>query len=103
VAGIDWGKPAREVHNLIRGCDPQPGAYTFHRGQKVRFFEARLAPGAPSGAPGEFLAADEAGIAVAAFDGAIRIGKVRTEKGKQDAAAFAAEAGIRPGERFTAA
>ena len=43
VAGIDWGKPAAEVHNLIRGCDPQPGAYSFYRGKKVRLFEARLA------------------------------------------------------------
>jgi len=103
VAGIDWGKPAREVHNLIRGCDPQPGAYSFCRGQKVRFFEVRLDAGAPSGAPGEVLTADEGGITVAAGDGAIRIGKVRTEKGKQDAAAFATEAGIQPGDRFSAA
>lgn len=103
VAGIDWGKPAREVHNLIRGCDPQPGAYSFCRGQKVRFFEVRFDAGAPSGAPGEVLAADEGGITVAAGGGAIRIGKVRTEKGKQDAAAFAAEAGIQTGDRFSAA
>ena len=103
VAGIDWGKPAREVHNLIRGCDPQPGAFSFHRGRKVRFFEARLVPGAPSAQPGEILAADEGSFTVAAGGGAIRIGKVRTEKGKQDATAFAAEAGIQPGERFTAA
>ena len=27
VASIDWTKPAREVYNLVRGCDPQPGAY----------------------------------------------------------------------------
>ena len=103
VAGIDWGRPVEEVHNLIRGCDPQPGAYAFHRGNKVRFFEARLESGAPAGAPGEVAAVDEKGFAVAAADGAIRIGKVRTEKGKQDAAAFTAEAGLKPGDSFTAA
>src|SRR5262245_29189400 len=26
-AGVDWTLPAREVHNRIRGCDPQPGAW----------------------------------------------------------------------------
>jgi methionyl-tRNA formyltransferase len=103
VAGIDWGKPAAEVHNLIRGCDPQPGAYSFYRGKKVRFFEARIAPlSRPEARPGEVLAAGEGGFTVAAGGGAIRIGKVRTDAGKQEAAAFAAEAGIEPGESFTA-
>ena len=103
VAGIDWAKPAAEVHNLIRGCDPQPGAYSFYRGKKVRFFEARIADlSHPESRPGEILAVDEGGFAVAAGDGAIRIGKVRTDAGKQDAAAFAAEAGLKPGESFAA-
>ena len=26
-AGIDFGKPGRDIHNLVRGCDPQPGAF----------------------------------------------------------------------------
>src|SRR6266853_154518 len=25
-ARIDWGKPWRQIHNLIRGCNPAPGA-----------------------------------------------------------------------------
>jgi methionyl-tRNA formyltransferase len=104
IAGIDWAKPAAEVHNLIRGCDPQPGAYSFYRGKKVRFFEARIADiHRPEARPGEVLAADEGGFAVAAGDGAIRIGKVRTDAGKQDAAAFAVEAGLKPGESFASA
>jgi methionyl-tRNA formyltransferase len=100
VALIDWGKPAAEVHNLIRGCDPQPGAYSFYRGKKVRFFEARIADARPASNPGEILAVDEGGFTVAVCGGAIRIGKVRTDAGKQEAAAFAAEAGLKPGESF---
>ena len=103
VAGIDWGKPVETVYNLIRGCDPQPGAFAFLRGNKVRFFEAGLASGAHAGAPGEVTAVNAKSFTVAAPGGAIRIGKVRTEKGKQDAAAFAAEAGLKPGDSFTAA
>ncbi len=103
VAGIDWAKPAAEVCNLIRGCDPQPGAYSFYRGKKVRFFEARLADVShPKAEPGEVLAADEGGFIVAAGSGAIRIAKVRTDAGKQDAAAFAVEAGLKPGESLAA-
>ena len=103
VAGIDWGKPAETVHNLIRGCDPQPGAFTFLKGEKIRFFESRRVAAAEAAAPGEVVAADAAGFTVAAADGAIRIGKVRTEEGKQDAAAFAADRGLERGDRFTAA
>jgi len=104
VALIDWGKSAAEVYNLIRGCDPQPGAYTFYQGRKVRFFDARLADiSRPKAGPGEVLAVDEGGLTVAACSGAIRIGKVRTDAGKQDAAAFAATERLKPGDRFTAA
>jgi methionyl-tRNA formyltransferase len=103
VARIDWAKPAGEVHNLIRGCDPQPGAYSFFQGKKVRFFEARRLDAAPNALPGEITAVDEGGFSVAADGGMICIGKVRTEEGKKDAAAFAAEAGLKPGDRFTAA
>jgi methionyl-tRNA formyltransferase len=49
------------------------------------------------------LAVDEGGFAVAAGSGAIRIGKVRTDAGKQDAAAFAATERLKPGDRLTAA
>ena len=103
VARIDWGKPAIEVHNLIRGCDPQPGAYSFCRGKKVRFFETRLMEmDRPEAHPGEVIAMDPGGFTVAARNGAVRIGKVRTEIGKQDAIAFMAETGMKQGETFTA-
>ena len=102
VARIDWEKPATEVHNLIRGCDPQPGAYSFYRGKKVRFLETRLVEaGRPDARPGEVLASDESGFTVAARGGALRIGKVRTEGGKQDALVFSTETGLKPGETFT--
>ena len=42
------------------------------------------------------------GFTVAARGGALRIGKVRTEAGKQDAIAFAAETGLKPGKTFAA-
>lgn len=101
VARIDWERPAEEIYNLIRGCDPQPGAYTFHRGKKVRLFEARRREALPGPRPGDVLSVDKDGFVVAAGGGTIRVGKVRTESGKQEAAAFAAEQGLKPGDRFT--
>jgi methionyl-tRNA formyltransferase len=102
VAAIDWGKPAADVHNLIRGCDPQPGAYSFYRGTKVRLFEVRLSDVHPGTRPGEVLEVDENGFTVAACGGAICVAKVRTDASKQTAAAFAAAVGLKPGESFAA-
>lgn len=103
IARIDWERPAEEVHNLIRGCDPQPGAYSYYNGEKVRFFEAHRSDVAPPARPGEITATDAEGLTVAVGNGAIRIGKVRTDAGKQDAPAFAAQRGLKQGDRFTTA
>ena len=43
-ARIDWGKPWRQVHNLIRGCNPAPGAWTSLNGQTLQIFESKPLP-----------------------------------------------------------
>jgi len=101
VARINWERPAEEVRNLIRGCDPQPGAYTFYQGKKVRLFDARRVDAVSGARPGKVIKVDAAGFIVAADGGAIRIGKVRTEAGKQEAAAFAAQVGLKSDDCFT--
>ena len=40
-ARIDWAKPVDFVYNLIRGCNPAPGAWTTLNGKKVQIFDAR--------------------------------------------------------------
>ena len=42
VASIDFEKSIAEIYNLVRGCDPQPGAFTTFKGKKVRFYDARM-------------------------------------------------------------
>jgi methionyl-tRNA formyltransferase len=37
---IDWNKPARQIHNLIRGLSPFPGAYFIHNGAKYKVFKS---------------------------------------------------------------
>src|SRR4029079_1891612 len=65
-AKIDWSKPALEVHNLIRGCDPQPGAHATYDGKMVRIFDARLQNGATEAPPGQItgIRTDEITIAL---------------------------------------
>jgi methionyl-tRNA formyltransferase len=88
-AQIDWDRPAAEVYNLIRGCDPQPGAYVVRAGDKVRVYDARRADtDAPR--PGTVAAIDVRGIVVGARDGSIAIGRLRVGDKKVVAADAAA-------------
>jgi methionyl-tRNA formyltransferase len=101
IAGIDWEKPAGEVYNLVRGCDPQPGAFALLNGEKVRFYGAKLVEEGTDKAPGTILAVDDKGIHVALSGATLVAGKVRPAKGKKVAAAeFAAEQGLKAGDRF---
>ncbi|MGA2214253.1 MAG: methionyl-tRNA formyltransferase [Bryobacteraceae bacterium] len=40
-AKIDWAKPIDQVYNLIRGCNPAPGAWTTLDGKRLQIFDAR--------------------------------------------------------------
>lgn len=101
-ASVDWKKPAHEIYNLVRGCDPQPGAFSTWGGQKLRFYAAGLQEGSPSGTPGSIVQIDKAGIHVAAGSGGVIVaGKVRGSKGgKVSGAEWAAENGLKVGDRF---
>ena len=93
-AEIDWAQPRDSVYNLIRGTNPQPGAWTRHGGRTLQVFDSARAEGS-GGAPGEVVALDDAGITVAAGDGRILIRRVRSEGGGKVAAAdYATESGL---------
>jgi methionyl-tRNA formyltransferase len=102
VAGIDWGKPAREIYNLIRGCDPQPGAYAFWKDEKIRFYGAGLLSEEPAGKSGTVLKIEAEGILVAVKGGILKVGKVRRSGStdKVTAAKFASKNGLTVGARF---
>jgi len=101
VASIDWNKPAQEVYNLVRGCDPQPGAYSTFEGRKLRFYKARLLPLKEEKHPGEIVAIGEGEVTVGLNGGALRLGKIKGEEGgKMDADEFAERSGLKVGMRF---
>jgi methionyl-tRNA formyltransferase len=83
VAAIDFEKSIHGFYNLIRGCDPQPGAYTSLKGKKVRFYDARMEPSESGKKPGEILAIEKENLHIAVRGGMIKIGKVRVDKGEK--------------------
>ena len=95
-ARIDFSRPAAEVHNLIRGLSPFPGAwFELNLGGKpvrIKALRSTLADG--NGAPGALLDGD---LVIACGSGAVRLVQVQREgKGAMDAATFLRGAGPLP-------
>ena len=56
---IDWSRPPHVIHNLVRGLEPAPGAWTTLRGRRIKIRAVATARrGTPALAPGELLAGD---------------------------------------------
>jgi methionyl-tRNA formyltransferase len=104
-ARIDWGKPCRQLHDLIRGCDPAPGAWTTCGGQALQVFAAAPQPARDvagvGGAMGEVVEVGADGFSVVCADGRLRATRVRPAGGaKQGAGEWAAASGLVPGARL---
>jgi methionyl-tRNA formyltransferase len=65
---IDWTLPAKTIHNLIRGLQPWPGAFTMFRGQSLHLWRSRLAATKWNLGPGSLL--QDNGVFAVAGDGA---------------------------------
>tara|TARA_B100001123_G_scaffold434305_1_gene560623 strand:+ start:2218 stop:3135 length:918 start_codon:yes stop_codon:yes gene_type:complete len=85
-AHVDWSKSHKTVYDLIRGCNPQPGAWTKYQGQKLTILDS-VSDSSVSGTPGTVIESDDDGITVAAGEGAIRVQKLKLEGGKKLTAA----------------
>lgn len=96
-AKIDWTRPATEVHNLIRGCDPQPGAHTGWCGTQLRLYEPRSVEASPAAKPGTVVAVGPEGLTVAATRGAVRCARARDGGAKAAAADVARTLGLEVG------
>jgi len=86
-AKIDWAKPVDHVYNLIRGCNPAPGAWTTLHGKKLQIFDAQKAlfrrfADVP-GKIGEVTVATAQSFQVTAQGGLITVLKARLEDGKK--------------------
>ncbi len=99
-AAIDWSKPAKEVYNLIRGCDPQPGAHTTWQGKRVRLFDAHLQLGSASTPAGHIVGIGAEEITIALNGGVLTAKRMRGEGGKINAAELAKQVALKIGDRL---
>lgn len=102
-ARINWHNHIDLVYNLIRGCNPAPGAWTTCKGTALQVFDARKHAArafSPSGSSvGAITSIGEQGVLVATQGGQIELLRVRYGTGKKlPAPQFCAEAGLKVGE-----
>jgi methionyl-tRNA formyltransferase len=85
---IDWGKHADQIYNLIRGCNPAPGAWTKLGEHKLQIFEAAKIPVRTFGMvkgfkPGQVMKLSDSSFTICAHGGLIEVQRCRIDDGKK--------------------
>jgi methionyl-tRNA formyltransferase len=98
-ARINWHTHVDQTYNLIRGCDPAPGAWTLFNQKRLQLYDARKHSARTfsqvKGRIGAVTAIEDQSLRISVQGGQIEVFKVRYDGGKKvPAAQFCAEAGL---------
>lgn len=98
-ARINWHTHVDQTYNLIRGCDPAPGAWTSFNHKKLQLFDVRKHPARTfsqvKGRIGAVTAIDDQSLRISVQGGQIEVFKLRYAGGKKlSAPQFCAEVGL---------
>jgi len=101
-AKVDWAKPIDHIYNLVRGCNPAPGAWTTLGGKKLQIFDARKTLfrrfADVTGKIGEVTDVTPHSFKVTGQGGLIEVLKAKLEDGKKVSGSdLAQSAGIQAG------
>tara|TARA_B100001013_G_scaffold16592_1_gene9432 strand:+ start:284 stop:1204 length:921 start_codon:yes stop_codon:yes gene_type:complete len=100
---IDWNKPARELHNLVRGLTLTPGAATIIKGKRIKIQETRVDNDRDGSnyLPGEIIAIKKSIVTVQTGKGFLLIHRVQLEgKKTMDIGSFMNGFTLNIGDRF---
>ena len=82
LALIDWNNKAEDIHNLIRGLNPWPIAYTNYENNYMKVFESKALNETTTKEPGTIVGVSKEGIRVATSKGVLLIKKIQFPNGK---------------------
>lgn len=101
IAHIDFSQPAIKIRNIIRALNPEPGAYAFFRGKRLKFWMAQVLDEKTQKPPGTIIAIDKDKLIVATGEGLLMPTELQTE-GKKSLSVSEWLRGTQPkvGERF---
>tara|TARA_Y100000294_G_scaffold172424_1_gene187097 strand:+ start:312 stop:1232 length:921 start_codon:yes stop_codon:yes gene_type:complete len=100
---IDWSRPARELHNLVRGLTPTPGAATIIKGKRIKIKETRVDndDNGSNYSPGEITTIKKSIVTVQTGKGHLLIHSVQMEgKKTMDIGSFMNGFALNIGDRF---
>jgi methionyl-tRNA formyltransferase len=80
---IDWTKPLDEIHNLIRGLSPYPGAFSELGDKTIKIFRSEKEPAVPTSKPGRWETDAKTYLKFACKDGYIHLKDVQLEGKKR--------------------
>lgn len=81
LSQISWEDSAEKIHNLIRGLNPWPGAFTYLHGKKMKIHASRMIPSSGR-MPGEVYTVSGS-LAVACGDGDLLLTEIQPENSKR--------------------
>lgn len=82
LANINWDMSSREIHNLVRGLNPWPIAYTDYKGERMKIYETEALEEKTSMKPGTILDVNKSGVKIACKENVLLIKKVQFPNGK---------------------
>ncbi|ABN51804.1 methionyl-tRNA formyltransferase [Acetivibrio thermocellus ATCC 27405] len=84
VGCINWSKSARDVHNLVRGTNPWPVAFTYYKGQKMKVWVTSVLDEENHNfTPGTILKVGKDGLVVACGVGKVVIKEVQFDSSRR--------------------
>ncbi len=97
---IEWNKPARQIHNFIRGLSPYPSSWTVHSGKIIKIHRSNILESSIN-LPGEVILRTNNALHIGTSEGAISILEIQQEgKKKLGVEEFLRGYSIEVGERF---
>lgn len=82
MALIDWNKSAKDIHNLVRGLNPWPIAYTHFEEDVMKIYKTKVLSSKSTKNPGTIENVDKTGIYVATSDNLLLVEKIQFPNGK---------------------
>jgi len=80
---INWSKSGKEIYNLIRGCNPQPGAWTNHKQSEYIFYDTYFETNENSKyLPGHIILINKNEIVISVNGGNLKVLRMRSKQGK---------------------
>lgn len=80
---IDWNKSGEEIYNLIRGCNPQPGAWAKIKNNEYSFYDTSFEINKNlKYLSGEIISKNKNEILISVIGGILKVSRIKSKQGK---------------------